>query len=170
MATGTRPPIPARYYRRSPLAVPSGTRSGVPLWRRLPWLRTRAARRTLAALGTASALLALALGLAALAGYGERSAPPSPPVAADTQPQQTAASPGRGQAAAVDQPSPTPAATERLVAAPAQALQASPAPRASPAASPGAASSDPDGSGAGRPGVPPGLSRHQRRQLPSPTQ
>jgi hypothetical protein len=149
----------------------------LPLWDRLPWVRTRAARRTVAAVGVASALLALTIGLAALTGIGERSAPPSPPVAAATPSQQTAASPARAQAAGVDQPSPTPAAiAPRAVTAataatarPAQA-HASRALAASPAASSGAASSDPGGSGTGRSGVPPGLSRHQPGQLPSPPQ
>jgi hypothetical protein len=170
MAAGTRPPIPPSYYRRSLRSVPSGTRSGLPLWRRLPWVRTRTGRRTVAALGAASALLALVFGLAALAGTGERSAPPAPPFAADTPPHQMPASPSPAQAAAVDQLSPTPAATARLVATPAWAVQASRAPAASEAASAGAASSDPGGSGTGRSGVPPGLSRHQRGQLPSPPQ
>jgi hypothetical protein len=180
MATGTRSPIPPSYYRRSPPAVPSGTRSGLPLWGRLSWVRTRAGRRTIAALGAASAMLALAFVLAALAGTGERSAPPAPPFAADTPPQQMPASPGPAQAAAGDQPSPTPAPSGSAVAAvrrtirraatPAQAAHAFPAPAASEAASPGAASSDPGGSGTGRSGVPPGLSRHQQGQLPSPPQ
>jgi hypothetical protein len=168
MAAGTRPPIPPSYYRRSLRSVPSGTRSGLPLWG-LPWVRTRARRRTVAAFGAASALLALALGLAALAGIGERSAPQSPPVAADSPPQQTAASPGPAHASAVDQVSPTPAATARLMPTPAHA-HASRALAASPAASSGAASSDPGRSGTGRSRVPHGLSRHQRGQLPSPPQ
>jgi hypothetical protein len=175
MASGTRPPIPPSYYRRSPPAVRSGTRTGLPLWHRLPWVRTRAARWTVAAVGVASALLALTIGLAALTGPGERSAPPPPPVGA-TPSQPTAASPGRPQAATADEPSPTPAATAtpaatvHRVATPAQGAHASRPPAASEAASPGAASSDPGGTGTGRSGVPPGLSRHPRSPLPSPPQ